>query len=114
MKHENRSRRGLTKPCQNNVGILVHLTECDNFLTKILDRAADEVDCIIDYQKPVMHIRAMSYFYGRILGVVSAQIIGDLRMARIGIDCGRYSFLSFCQNFQYPVVNIVINENDSS
>lgn len=60
-----------------------------------------------------MHIRAKPYIYGRILGVVSVQIIGDLRMARVGIDCRRYSFLSLCQNFQYPVVNIVIYENDS-
>lgn len=90
----------------------MHLTESDNFLPKILDRAADEVDGVVYYQKPVMHDRAISHFYSGILGVVAPQIIGDLGMARVGIDCCQHPFLAFCQHFQYSVVHIVVYEDN--
>lgn len=89
----------------------MHLTECDNLLTEILDRAADEVDGVVDYQEPVMHIRAMPYFYSWILGVMSAQVIAYLGMAWGCIDCRRNSCLTFCQNLQYLFIHVVVNYN---
>ena len=62
---------GSSQLWKNVTGILVHLTECDNLLAKILDWAADEIDCIVYDQEAVMHIRAMPYLYSRILGVMS-------------------------------------------
>lgn len=60
-----------------------------------------------------MHIGAMSYFNPGILGVMTAQIIFDLRMAWISIDCRWHAFPALCQNFQNPVINIVVYKNDS-
>lgn len=57
-----RGRRGvfsaelLSKSCQDAVGILMHLTERDNFLPEIFDGATDEIDGIVNYQKAIMHI----------------------------------------------------------
>ena len=55
----------------------------------------------------------MSYFYSGILGVVTAQVIGDLGVVRVCVDSRRNAFSAFCQNFQYSVIHIIVYKNDS-
>ena len=92
----------------------MHPAEGDYLAAKVFDAAADEVDGIVDYQKTVVHIGAMLQFYVRILGVVTAQVVVDLRMARVGIDCCLHTFGPLCENLQYALVHIVVNQNNSS
>lgn len=91
----------------------MHLTESNNLLSKILYRSSYEVDRIVNYQKPVMHIYAMFHLYSRILGVMASQIIGNLRMVWVGKYCCQHTIPAFCQYFQDAVIHIVVYKYDS-
>lgn len=61
----------LSKFCKNTIGILMHPAECHNFLSKVFNGAADEINGIVDYQESVMHICACFYLYSWILCVMT-------------------------------------------
>lgn len=50
------SDEGLSQFGDDVIGILVHTAECDDFLSKVFYRAADEVDRVVGNEEPVVHI----------------------------------------------------------
>ena len=56
----------------------MHLTEGYNLFPEVFDRSADKIDSIVNYQKPIMDVSAMSEVDCRILGIMSSNIKIDL------------------------------------
>ena len=73
----------------------MHTAEGNYLFTKVFNRAADEIDGIVDNQKSVVHILTILNDYGCILSVMSTQIITYLRVLRVGINDSRHSFTAF-------------------
>lgn len=54
------------------------MAEGNYLFPEVFDRSADKIDSIVNYQKPVMDIRAMPEVDRRILGIMSFNIKIDL------------------------------------
>ena len=56
----------------------MHLAEGNYLFPEVFDRSADKIDSIVNYQKSIMYVRAVSKVDCRVLGIMLFNVKIDL------------------------------------